>query len=96
MYSYISKDALSNDVDELRRISDKTESGSFDSLPDCLGYGKTRDGKYRTKYKHNKFWLTYSSRINEQPINLIVPRETLETLQHSRHFIVTKEKVERA
>lgn len=40
--------------------------------------------------------MTYSSWLAEKPVNLVVPRETLEKLPHSKHMIVTKEKVVRA
>lgn len=52
--------------------------------------------KKRRTYPHRKFWLTYSSWLAEKPVNLVVPRETLEKLPHSKHMIVTKEKVVRA
>lgn len=51
--------------------------------------------KKRKTYPHRIFWLTYSTWMHEKPVNLVVPRETLEKLPHSKHFIVTKEKVER-
>lgn len=46
--------------------------------------------KKRKTYPHRKFWLTYSPYLHEKPVNLVVPRETLEKLPHSRHFIVKK------
>ena len=53
--------------------------------------------KKRKTYKHKRFWLTFSSWLQEKPVNLVVPRDTLEKLPHSKHFIVHKNrKVERA
>ena len=52
--------------------------------------------KKRKTYPHRKFWLTYSAWMHEKPVNLVVPRDTLEKLPHSKHFIVTKEKVRKA
>jgi hypothetical protein len=80
----------------LRTTSEDIESGCYGDAPTCLGYIKTPNGKYRTKYSHKKFWLTYSSRKPEKPMNIVVPRATLESLPHSRHFIVTKGKVVKA
>lgn len=52
--------------------------------------------KKRKTYKHKRFWLAFSSWLQEKPVNLVVPRDALEKLPHTRHFIVTKEKVRRA
>ena len=49
--------------------------------------------KKRKTYKHKKFWLTYSAWMHEKPVNLVVPRETLENLPHSKHFMITKDKI---
>ena len=51
--------------------------------------------KKRKTYQHRKFWLTYSAWMYEKPVNLVVPRDILEKLPHSKHMIVTKEKVVR-
>lgn len=48
--------------------------------------------KKRKTYLHQKFWLTYSAWMHEKPVNLVVPRQTLEKLPHSRHFIVHENK----
>lgn len=90
---------IKSDAIELRETSNKTEKdedGIYSNAPACLGWGPTKDGKYRTKYDHEKFWLTYSSRKHEQPLNLVVPRQTLESFPHSRHFIVQEGKVKKA
>lgn len=52
--------------------------------------------KRRKTYPHRIFWLTYSNNLQEKPVNLVVPRSTLEKLPHTKHLIVTKEKVMRA
>lgn len=46
--------------------------------------------KKRKTYPHRKFWLTYSAWMHEKPVNLVVPRDILEKLPHSTHFIVRK------
>ena len=51
--------------------------------------------KKRKTYPHRMFWLTYSCWLAEKPVNLVVPRDTLENLPHSAHFIVTKQKATR-
>lgn len=51
--------------------------------------------KKRKTYPHHMFWLTYSCWLAEKPVNLVVPRDTLENLPHSAHFIVTKQKATR-
>lgn len=50
-------------------------------------------GKNRKKYKHSKFWLTYSAWMPEKPVNLVVPRQNLEKLPHTKHIVATKEGV---
>lgn len=51
-------------------------------------------GKQRKKYESiSDFWLTLSKHLKEQPINLVIPRQILEALPFSKHFIVTREKV---
>lgn len=32
----------------------------------------------RVKFPHGDFWLTFSPALDEMPINLVVPRQTLE------------------
>ena len=89
---------VSLDARKLRFDSDYIEEdpyGCYASLPDVLGFGKPKDGKYRNRYNHGRFWLTYSSRMHERPVNLVVARQALESLPHSTHFIVTKERVRR-
>ena len=90
---------LRKDVDALRSDGDSKETdeyGFYNCLPSYMGFGyKSDDGRYRKSYRHRKFWLTYSSRLKEQPVNLVVPRTTLEAFQHSVHFIVTKDGVQR-
>ncbi len=51
-------------------------------------------GKTRKRYSHNKFWLTYSANLKEQPVNLVTTRATLEKLPHSKHFRITKKRIE--
>lgn len=88
---YTALNSIKLDAENLRIESDNIENGDecYASLPTCLGYTKAKDGKYRQKYPHGKFWLTYSSHMHEKPVNLIMQREVLEQLPHSKHFIVT-------
>ncbi len=81
---------IKQDTANLRAEGDGIEAGAepYASMPRCLGYVKSRDGKYRKRYAHRKFWLTYSTRMDEKPVNLVMARETLENLPHSKHFIV--------
>lgn len=44
--------------------------------------------KFRRKFGCGKFWLTYSPRLFEKPVNLVIPRETLEGFPNSKHFVV--------
>lgn len=48
--------------------------------------------KHRKRYLHEKFWLTYSPYLNEQPVNLVTTRQNLESLPHSHHYIANKER----
>lgn len=53
--------------------------------------------KQRKTYPHRKFWLTFSKGMSERPINLVLPRKTLEGLPSTKHFIVyTNKKVRKA
>lgn len=52
------------------------------------------NGKSRRHYKHNKYWLTYSNDLDEQPVNLVITRENLLKLPHTGHAIITRQKVE--
>lgn len=88
---------LANDISSIRETNnkiEKDENGWYSLMPDCLGYSKAYNGKYRTKYDHGNFWLTYSYDMHEQPVNIVLRRSTLEScLKHTKHFIVTKGKV---
>ena len=53
-----------------------------------LGVSKTR------KYYKN-FWLTHSTRLFENPVNLVMPRNTLENFKNSRHFYITKNEIKK-
>ena len=53
-----------------------------------LGVSKTR------KYYKN-FWLTHSTRLFESPVNLVMPRNTLENFKNSRHFYITKNEIKK-
>lgn len=54
------------------------------------GYMETR-----VKFPHGDFWLTFSPAMDEMPINLVVPRSTLETLPGARRFRITANGVEK-
>ena len=69
-------------MDELK--SDAAELREDDFMPQA---------KKRKTYPHRKFWLTYSAWMHEKPVNLVVPRDTLEKLPHSRHFMITTDKI---
>lgn len=92
--AYESIDEIKANADSLRQDGDYRESGSefLMSLP-LPEAQKTIDGRYRHTYIHGMFQLTYSSRIKEQPINLVISRTTLERLPSSRHFVATKDYV---
>jgi len=57
--------------------------------------GADRKGKMRKKYAHGKFWLTKSTSLYEEPINISVPRETLSGLRNTTEFCVTRYGVEK-
>ena len=44
-------------------------------------------GRRRRLYLHDRFWLTYSAYKDEKPVNLVVPRRTLENLKNAAHYI---------
>lgn len=50
---------------------------------------------FKKRYPHGAFMLTLSSNLDERPVNLVIPRETLETLSVKK-FIVTAENGEAA
>lgn len=49
--------------------------------------------KNRKKYNNSKFWLTYSGQLYEKPVNLVIPRNIIETFNNSKHFFITKNKI---
>jgi hypothetical protein len=62
-------------VDDIKRIRYMT---NFDN-----------QGKIRIKYNEN-VWLTYSSLLKEQPLNLVIHKKILKSFKNSRHFSVRK------
>ena len=46
---------------------------------------------FAKRYPHGEFWLTLTTDKDERPVNLVIPRKTLETLSAKR-FNVTPEK----
>lgn len=88
------------DVAELRADGDNYESREYMDWLNALGMpmlsSKDPKGLYRKVYDHKRFHLTYSSRLKEQPVNLVISRTTLESLPSTRHFVVTKDFVKNA
>ena len=76
----------------LREYYDRGES--YDVI-DILINGDDRP-KTRKHYKHGKFHMTYSPTLDEQPVNLVVYRDILESLPNTKHFIVTKDYIKNA
>lgn len=66
-------------IDEMKADAEELREDDFDTMQ-----------KKRKTYSHRKFWLTFSAWMHEKPVNLVVPRDTLEKLPHSRHFIITR------
>lgn len=89
-YGKITISQLKKDIQQLRFDGDNNTT-------DIFGYHAVDSkGRARFKYPHKKYWLTYSTKLEEKPINLVMLRDDLEKLPHTRHFIVTKEKVVKA
>lgn len=78
--SNITEEQLKKDIEELE------DENCLDAL---LGWDFS---KARKKYEHGKFWLTYSKKLREKPVNLVTTREVLEQLPHTKHVYVTKGK----
>ena len=53
-----------------------------------LGVAKNR------KYYKN-FWITHSQKLFEKPVNLVMPRNTLENFKNSKHFYITKNEIKK-
>ena len=51
--------------------------------------------KHRKRYENTNFWLTYSGQLFEKPVNLVMPRNTLETFKNSKHFYITKSEIKK-
>lgn len=83
----LSKEQLKQDVAEIRDRGDSNNTDIFGNT------SLDRSGKCRTRYNHKNFWLTYSTKMRERPVNLVLQRQTLEQLPHSRHFVVHTNKV---
>lgn len=79
------------DVEELvesetgkTRLMSDAQKLRDEGMPDSRGLARLR-------YSHNKFWLTYSDNLDEKPVNMVVPRQTLEGLPHTKHLTVTRD-----
>lgn len=83
---YDSIEHLKQDTKILRECYDRGES--YDIIGQMIYNMGAKDYK---RYPHKKFHLKYSPRLKEQPVNLVVYRDALESLAHTRHFVVTKE-----
>ncbi len=88
-YGKITLQQISADASELRMHADTGYRDVFGNRT------LDADGKARHKYPHRKYWLTYSTKMKEKPVNLVIPRDTLEKLPHTIHFIVTKSGIKR-
>ena len=51
--------------------------------------------KNRKRYENANFWLTYSGQLFEKPVNLVMPRNTLENFKNSKHFYITKSEIKK-
>ena len=81
---------MKKDIQQLRFDGDN-------NVTDIFGYHAVDSkGRARFKYPHKKYWLTYSTTLEEKPINLVMHRDEIEKFPHTRHFIVTKEEVRKA
>ena len=84
-------------LEQLKRDAQQLRFTGDNNITDAFGNRAVDSkGRARFKYPHKKYWLTYSTKKEEKPINLVLLRDDLEKLPHTRHFIVTKEKVVKA
>ena len=85
------KQMISGQIDDDQLKKDITDIQDEDCLDELIGWNF---GKIRKKYEHGLFWLTYSTKLKEHPVNLVTTRDQLEKLPHSKHFYITKDKIE--
>lgn len=97
--SYTPIKTIKADAAQLRKDGDLYESKEYEDwwvngllMPSF----RNSKGQYSKHYSHNKFKLTYSSHFKEQPVNLVISRDVLESLKGSRRFTVTKDYVKNA
>ena len=84
-------------IEQLKRDAETVRFNGDNHVTDAFGNRAVDSkGRARFKYPHRRYWLTYSTKLDERPVNLVMHREDLEKLPHSRHFIVTKEEVRKA
>ena len=97
---HTSIDTIKADAFKLRADGDNYESKEYmdwlNGLEMPMLSSRDPEGKYRKVYSHKKFHLTYSSRLKEQPVNLVISRSVLESLKSTRHFVVTHDFVKNA
>lgn len=62
---------------------------------DALTESPCEGVKSRKRYSHGKFWLTYSPQLKEQPVNLVIPRDTLKGLKYSSEIVITRNTIKR-
>ena len=55
---------------------------------------KSLGGSKHRKYYKN-FWITHSQKLFESPVNLVMPRNTLENFKNSKHFYITKSEIKK-
>lgn len=83
----ISFETLKTDTKEIRDRGNNNKTDIFGHT------ALDRTGKCRTQYPKIPCCLTYSTKMFEQPVNLVFERKTLESLPHTTHFVVTRNKV---
>ena len=69
-------------------------SDLYNDAKELRAESKSLGGSKHRKYYKN-FWITHSTRLFEKPVNLVMPRNTLETFKNSKHFYITKSELKK-
>lgn len=84
----------------VKQFVQKHGMSDMDLIERAESLAQTDDLNYQNKaydrISPNELWLTYSAGLNEQPVNLVIPREVLKQLKGVADLYVTKDRIIRA
>lgn len=77
-------------ADVKKYVAQYTNNAEILSWANYLRYNSYDNRHY---FKRNKLWLTYSPTLDEQPVNIVMPREEIKKWNGTKELEVTPDKV---